>query len=170
MILLLWYQQVHLGVKHLNPRVLFDIVFLVFYAVSWAPTWIQHFGVPLFLQTVYGIISHRNKEFHGYTSGQLVYLFFPGHSLLHTGNRKFTCKFVGPLAIWKGFSPTQFVLMSLDGVLYPYLIEATRLKPAVVRTTKGNVYTLSAMRQVIKGGYVLQDTGPDQRRSLSIQN
>ena len=69
--------------------------------------------------------------------------------------------FVGPLAIWKGFSPTQFVLMSLDGVLHPYLIEATRLKPAVVRTTRGNVYTLSALRQVIKGSYVLQDTGPD---------
>ena len=61
--------------------------------------------------------------------------------------------------------------MSLDGVLYPYLIEATRLKPAVVRTTKGNVYTLSALRQVIKGGYhVLQDTGPDQRKNPSIQN
>ena len=113
---------------------------------------------------------NRNKEFHGYTSGQLVYLFFPGHSLLHTGNRKFTCKFVGPLAIWKCFSPTQFVLISLDGVLYPYLIEATRLKPAVVRTTKGNVYTLSALRQLIKGGYVLQDTGPDEKKKPTIQN
>ena len=61
-------------------------------------------------------VMNRNKGFSGYTSGQLVYLFFPGHSLLHTGNKKFTCKFVGPLAIWKCFSPTQFVLMSLDGV------------------------------------------------------
>ena len=60
-------------------------------------------------------VMNRNKEFHGYTSRQLVYLFFPGHSLLHTGNRKFLCKFVGPLAIWKCFSPTQFVLISLDG-------------------------------------------------------
>ena len=44
-------------------------------------------------------VMNRNKGFSGYTSGKLVYLFFPGHSLLHTGNKKFTCKFVGPLAI-----------------------------------------------------------------------
>ena len=101
-------------------------------------------------------VLNSNKEFHGYTSGQLVYLFFPGHSLLHTGNKKFTCKFVGPLAIWKCFSPTQFVLMSLDGVIYPYLVEASRIKPGVIRTTKGNVYTLPALRQIIKSGYLLE--------------
>ena len=99
---------------------------------------------------------NKNKEFKGYTSGQIVYLFFPGHSLLHTGNKKFTCKFVGPLAIWKCFSLTQFVLMSLDGVIYPYLVEASRIKPGVIRTTKGNVHTLPALKQIIKSGYLLK--------------
>ena len=103
-------------------------------------------------------IMNRSKEFHGYTSGQIVYLFFPGHSLLTSGKRKFTCQFVGPLAIWKCFSPTQFVLMSLDGVVYPYLVEESRLKPGVIRTTRGNVYTLPALRQMIKSGYLLQDS------------
>ena len=103
-------------------------------------------------------VMNRAKEFHGYTSGQIVYLFFPGQSLLNTGKKKFTCKFVGPLAIWKCFSPTQFVLMSLDGVVYPYLVEETRLKPGVIRTTKGNVYTLSALRQMVKSGYLLKDS------------
>ena len=101
-------------------------------------------------------VLNKNKEFKGYTSGQIVYLFFPGHSLLHTGNKKFTCKFVGPLAIWKCFSPTQFVLMSLDGVIYPYLVEASRIKPGVIRTTKGNVHTLPALKQIIKSGYLLK--------------
>ena len=103
-------------------------------------------------------VMNRGKEFHGYTSGQIVYLFFPGHSLLTSGKRKFTCQFVGPLAIWKCFSPTQFVLMSLDGVVYPYLVEESRLKPGVIRTTRGNVYTLPALRQMIKSGYLLQDS------------
>lgn len=103
-------------------------------------------------------VMNRAKEFHGYTSGQIVYLFFPGQSLLTTGKKKFTCKFVGPLAIWKCFSPTQFVLMSLDGVVYPYLVEETRLKPGVIRTTKGNVYTLSALKQMVKSGYLLKDS------------
>ena len=103
-------------------------------------------------------LLNRSREFHGYTSGQIVYLFFPGHSTLTSGRRKFTCQFVGPLAIWKCFSPTQFVLMSLDGVVYPYLVEESRLKPGVIRTTKGNVYTLPALRQMIRSGYLLKDS------------
>ena len=39
--------------------------------------------------------------------------------------------------------------MSLDGKLYPYFIEETRIKPGFVRTTKGNVTHMSALRQVI---------------------
>ena len=103
-------------------------------------------------------IKNRDREFQGYTSGQLVYLFCPSNSTLATNRRKFTCQFVGPLAIWKCFSPTQFVLMSLDGVVYPYLVEETRLKPGVIRTTKGNVFTLPALRQMVKSGYMLKDT------------
>ena len=103
-------------------------------------------------------IMNRDREFHGYTSGQLVYLFYPSNSTLTSNRRKFTCQFVGPLAIWKCFSPTQFVLMSLDGVVYPYLVEETRLKPGVIRTTKGNVFTLPALRQMVKSGYMLKDS------------
>ena len=46
-------------------------------------------------------IMNRDREFHGYTSGQLVYLFCPSNSTLTTNRRKFICQFVGPLAIWK---------------------------------------------------------------------
>ena len=56
-------------------------------------------------------VMNRDREFHGYTSGQLVYLFYPSNSTLTSNRRKFTCQFVGPLAIWKCFSPTQFVLI-----------------------------------------------------------
>ena len=103
-------------------------------------------------------VMNRDREFHGYTSGQLVYLFYPSNSTLTSNRRKFTCQFVGPLAIWKCFSPIQFVLMSLDGVVYPYLVEETRLKPGVIRTTKGNVFTLPALRQMVKSGYMLKDS------------
>ena len=47
--------------------------------------------------------------------------------------------------------------MSLDGKLYPYLIEETRIKPGFVRTTKGNVTHMSALRQVIKSGELLDE-------------
>ena len=62
-------------------------------------------------------LLNRDKTYHGYTAGQIVYLYFPGKTaMLHTGSQKIRCNFVGPpLAIWKCVSPTQFVLMSLDG-------------------------------------------------------
>ena len=70
---------------------------------------------------------------------------------------KIRCNFVGPLAIWKCVSPTQFILMSLDGKLYPYLIEENRIKPGFIRTTKGNVTSKSGLRQVVKSGELLEE-------------
>ena len=105
-------------------------------------------------------MMNKDKAFHGYTAGQIVYLFFPGNSILNTGSKKITCHYVGPLAIWKCFSPTQFVLMSLDGVIYPFLIEETRIKPGVIRSSKGPITTLAGLRQLIKEGYVIKDDSP----------
>ena len=102
-------------------------------------------------------LMNRDKEYHGYTAGQIVYLYFPGSSMLNTGSKKIRCEFIGPLAIWKCVSPTQFLLMSLDGKLYPYLIEETRIKPGFIRTTKGNVTHMSGLRQVIKSGELLEE-------------
>ena len=102
-------------------------------------------------------LMNRDKEYQGYTAGQIVYPYFPGQSMLNTGSKKIRCEFVGPLAIWKCVSPNQFLLMSLDGKFYPYLIEETRIKPGFVRTTKGNVTHMSALRQVIKSGELLDE-------------
>ena len=61
---------------------------------------------------------------------------------MHTGSRKTACYYVGPLVIYKAISPNQFLLMSLDGVVYPHLVKETRLKPGAIWTTKGNIYIL----------------------------
>ena len=64
-------------------------------------------------------------------------------SMVQTGSRKVACFFVGPLVIFKAVGPNQFLLMSLDGQIYPHLIEETRLKPGTIWTSKGNVTTLA---------------------------
>ena len=64
--------------------------------------------------------------------------------------RKIQCKFVGPLAIYKCISPNQFLLMSLDGILYPVIVEEARLKPGLISTHKGPVRTLSELRDAAK--------------------
>jgi hypothetical protein len=48
--------------------------------------------------------------------------------------------------------------MSLDGIVYPHLIEETRIKPGHVRTTQGNVTTLADLKQVIRAGFKIKTT------------
>ena len=40
-------------------------------------------------------VMNRAREFHGFTSGQIVYLFFPGHSLLTSGRRNLPANLLG---------------------------------------------------------------------------
>ena len=101
-------------------------------------------------------ILNKDKELHGFTVGQIVYLYLPSGAVMQTGSRKIRCKFVGPLVIYKAISPNQFLIMSLVGEVYPRLIEESRMKPGVIRTTKGNVKTLSELKAVLRSGYKLR--------------
>ena len=95
-------------------------------------------------------LQNKDKEFHGYTVGQIVYMYHPRGSLLQTASKKIKCEFVGPLAIYKCVSPNQFLLMSLDGYLYPFLVEETRIKPGFIPTTRGNVNHLAELKKIIR--------------------
>ena len=56
------------------------------------------------------------------------------------------CRFCRFIFIFKCVNPNQFLLMSLDGKIYPFLIEEMGLTPAIVRTSKVNVTTLSELK------------------------
>ena len=101
-------------------------------------------------------LQNKDKEFHGYTLGRIVYMYHPRGSLLQTASKKIKCEFVGPLAIYKCVSPNQFLLMSLDGYLYPFLVEETRIKPGFVPTTRGNVSHLAELKKIIRSRLQLQ--------------
>ena len=83
-------------------------------------------------------------------------MYQAGGSMVQTGSRKVACLFVGPLVIFKAVGPNQFLLMSLDGQIYPHLIEETRLKPGTIWTSKGNVTTLVELRQALSTGLKIQ--------------
>ena len=95
-------------------------------------------------------LMNKDRQHYGFTVGQIVYMYNQSGSQLQTSNRKIHCKFVGPLAIYKCISPNQFLLMSLDGVLYPVIVEVARLKPGLIPTHKGPVRTLSELRDAAK--------------------
>ena len=95
---------------------------------------------------------NRNRQHHAFQIGQIVYMYQARGSMVQTGSRKVACFFVGPLVIFKAVGPNQFLLMSLDGQIYPHFIEETRLKPGTIWTSKGNVTTLAELRQALSTG------------------
>ena len=66
---------------------------------------------------------------------------------------KIQCHFVGPLAVYKCISPNQFLLVSLDGILYPVIVEEARLKPGLVATHKGPVRNMSELKKAAQLTY-----------------
>ena len=98
-------------------------------------------------------VTNKDRQHQGYTVGQIVYMYNPGGSQLQTGSRKIQCHFVGPLAIYKCISPNQFLLMSLDGILYPVIVEEARLKPGLVATHKGPATNMSELKKAAQLTY-----------------
>ena len=88
-------------------------------------------------------LMSRSKTYHSFLVGQLVYKYQAEGTIIHTGSRKIACYYVEPLVIYRAVGPNQFLLMSLTGQIYPFLVKETRLKSGAIWTTKGNVHTLA---------------------------
>ena len=73
-------------------------------------------------------------------------------SIVETDSRKIKCNYIGLLVIFKAVGPNQFLLMSLDGLIYPHFIEQSRLKAGTIWTIKGNVNNLADLRQALSTG------------------
>ena len=58
-------------------------------------------------------------------------------------------KYVGPVAVYKIIDPHSYLLMTLDGIILKGIFEHERLKPAVIRTSHGNVKNLAELKQVM---------------------
>ena len=77
-------------------------------------------------------------------------------SQLRTTSRKIMMKYVGPLAVYKIIDPHNYLMMSLDGKLLGDLFEHERIKPAVIRTSEGNITNLVHLKKVISVGMIVQ--------------
>ena len=65
---------------------------------------------------------------------------------------KVMIKYVGPIVMYKIIDPHNYLLMTLNGKNLRALFEHERLKPAIWRTSEGNVNNLSHLKQVINIG------------------
>ena len=94
-------------------------------------------------------LLNKDHEFFQYNCGDLVYLISLLMSQLRTASRKIMVKYVGPLVVNKIIDPHNYLLMTLDGKLLQGLFEHERIKPAVIRTSEGNITNLAHLKQVI---------------------
>ena len=94
-------------------------------------------------------LLNKDREYFQYNSGDLVYLISPLMTQLRTSSRKVAINYVGPLVVYKIIDPHNYLVMTIDGKLLRGLFEHEGLKPAIIKTDKGNVNTLLALKRVM---------------------
>ena len=92
---------------------------------------------------------NNNRENFQYQGGDLMYIISPLTSQLRTNSRKISVKYIGPVVIYKIIDPHNYLLMTLDGVMLRGIFEHEILKPAVIRTNKGNIQKLAELKQIL---------------------
>ena len=98
---------------------------------------------------------NKDRAFSQYNSRDLVYIISPLTSQLCTDSRKVMIKYVGPVVIYKIIDPHNYLLMQLGGKNLWGLFEHERLKPAILRTSEGNISNLSQLKQIINVGLTM---------------
>ena len=91
-------------------------------------------------------LLNKDREYQAFEVGQIVYMFQARGNVIETGSRNRAFGYI------KAVGPNQFLLMSLDGLIYPHLIEQSRLKAGTIWTTKGNVNNLADLRKALSTG------------------
>ena len=92
---------------------------------------------------------NKDRGFFQYKGGDLVYIISPLTSQLHTVSHKVAIKCVGPVVIYKIIDPHNYLVMTLDGKILRGLFKHKRLKPAIIRTSQGNIQNLAELRQIM---------------------
>ena len=100
-------------------------------------------------QSKWVALINKDREYFQYNGEDLVYLISPLTSQLRTASRKVSIRHVGPLVIYKIVDTHNYLLMTMDGKLLRGVFEHKRLKPVVLKTDRGNVSTLPALKKVM---------------------
>ena len=98
---------------------------------------------------------NKDRTFFQYNSRDSVYIISPLTGQLHTASRKVMIKYVGPIVIYKMKDPHNYLLMTWDGKILRGLFKHERLKPAILRTSRGNVNNFSQLKQIIYVGLAM---------------
>ena len=99
---------------------------------------------------------NKDRKPHYFQVGQLVYMYQAKGAIVQSSSRKINTYYVGPLVIYKVIGPNQFLLMSLDGIIYPKLIEESRLKARSLWTHEGKVTNQAELRHALSPNMTIE--------------
>ena len=108
----------------------------------------------------------KDRENFQYRGGDLVYIISPLTSQLRTNSQKIAVKYLGPVVVYKIVGPHNYLLMTLDGIILKGIFEHKRLKPAIIRTSHGNVQNLAELRQVMNTELKLNQNSSNSMLSM----
>ena len=91
---------------------------------------------------------NKDRENFQYRGGDLVYIISPLTHQLRINSWKIAVKYVGPVVVYKMIDPHNYLLMMMDGIISKGIFEHERLKPAIIKTSHGNVQNLAELKQV----------------------
>ena len=92
---------------------------------------------------------NKDRGFFQYESGDLIYIVSPLTSQLCTVSCKVAIRYVGLVVIYKIIDPHKYLLMIPDGKILRGLFKHDRPKPAIIRTSQGNIQYLAELRQIM---------------------
>ena len=89
------------------------------------------------------VMINKDRGFFQHKSGDLIYIISPLTSQLCTMSCKVAFIYTGPVVIYKIIDPHNYLLVTLDGRIVRGIFKHERLKPAIKRTSQGNVQNLA---------------------------
>ena len=95
---------------------------------------------------------NKDRVFFQYNNRDLVYIISPLTIQLHTASKKVMIKYIGPVVVYKVIDPHNYLLITLDRKILRGIFKHERLKPAILRTSEGNVSNLSQLKQIMNVG------------------
>ena len=93
-------------------------------------------------------LKNKDRTFFQYNSRDLVYIISPLTSQLCTASRKIKIKYLESVVVYKIIDLHNYLLMTFDGKLLRGLFEHERLKPAILKTSEGNITNLVKFKQL----------------------
>ena len=92
---------------------------------------------------------NKDRCLFQYNSGDLVYIISPPTIPLRTSSKKASIRYLGPLVIFKIIGWCNYLLMTVDSIIWSELFQHGRLKTTIIRNNSSKCFNWPMLKQVL---------------------